>query len=152
MLADWDAAAELPRDRGHSDAEPVRNPTLVVSAALLQAASDQQPIIALLGESFERGQLLQAVHRTTQGDRQSQQRASLEKVADRAARLSERDQEIMRMIYQGLANKVIANRLELGLRTIESARARIFQQMGVETAVDLVRMLALANYYEEGVD
>jgi two-component system response regulator DctR len=39
-------------------------------------------------------------------------------------------------------NKVIADELAIAVRTVEVHRARIFEKMGVRSAVELVKLLA----------
>ena len=55
--------------------------------------------------------------------------------------LSEREQEVMRLIADGLLNKLIADKLGLSIRTVEVHRARIFDKLGVSSAVALANLL-----------
>ena len=57
--------------------------------------------------------------------------------ATRLAVLSEREREVMDLIVQGLANKAIADRLNVSVRTVETHRARVFDKLEVRSAVDL---------------
>ncbi|MEO8383729.1 MAG: response regulator [Betaproteobacteria bacterium] len=59
----------------------------------------------------------------------------------RLAQLTQREREVMDLIVAGHFNKVIADELGIVMRTVEVYRARIFQKMGVRTAVELVRLL-----------
>lgn len=59
----------------------------------------------------------------------------------RLTELTAREQEIMRLILEGKMNKVIAAELGITMRTVEVHRARIFEKMGVKTAVELARLL-----------
>ena len=59
--------------------------------------------------------------------------------------LSERRQRILKLIAEGLPNKLIASRLSLGLRTIEKERAALFDDLAVRTAAEAAGMLARAN-------
>jgi two-component system response regulator DctR len=47
-------------------------------------------------------------------------------------------------ILAGKYNKVIAGDLNIAMRTVEVHRARIFDKMGVKSAVELARLLAAA--------
>jgi two-component system response regulator DctR len=63
----------------------------------------------------------------------------------RAARLealSSREREVMELILVGKYNKVIADELGIAMRTVEVHRARIFEKMGVKSAVELAQLLA----------
>ncbi len=66
-------------------------------------------------------------------------RASLE---ERLATLTEREREVLDLVVEGLYNKVIADRLGIAMRTVEVYRARIFEKMGVASAVELASLLA----------
>ena len=57
------------------------------------------------------------------------------------AQLSEREHEVMRLIAQGLSNKLIADTLSISMRTVEVHRARVFDKLRVASAVELVNLL-----------
>ncbi|MBK6636916.1 MAG: response regulator transcription factor [Rhodocyclaceae bacterium] len=63
-------------------------------------------------------------------------------IADRLEGLTEREREIMTRIVAGKLNKVIADELQIAVRTVEVHRARIFSKMGVRSAVELAGLLA----------
>jgi len=65
--------------------------------------------------------------------------ASLEQ---RLATLTPREREVMELIVAGHYNKVIADKLGIVPRTVEFFRARIFEKMGVKSAVELASLLA----------
>lgn len=60
----------------------------------------------------------------------------------RLAQLSPREREVMEYILAGKYNKVIADEMQIAMRTVEVHRARIFEKMGVRSAVDLAQLLA----------
>jgi two-component system response regulator DctR len=47
----------------------------------------------------------------------------------------------MELISRGLPNKLIADNLSLSIRTVEIHRARVFDKLGVHSAVELVNAL-----------
>jgi DNA-binding NarL/FixJ family response regulator len=53
--------------------------------------------------------------------------------------LSEREQEIARLVTHGFPSKQIANRLNLSVRTVENHRARIMTRLELVNVADLVR-------------
>ena len=73
----------------------------------------------------------QAIHRRRA--RQAQQKA----LAD----LTEREREVMARVIAGLANKLIADELDISVRTVEVHRARLFDKMHVRSAVELANLL-----------
>ncbi|WP_374399567.1 response regulator transcription factor [Niveibacterium sp.] len=66
-------------------------------------------------------------------------RANLEA---RLAALTPREQEVMSRILEGKLNKQIADALDISMRTVEVHRARIFDKMGVRSAVELSQLLS----------
>lgn len=59
----------------------------------------------------------------------------------RLADLTERERDVMRLVVEGLPNKLIADQLDISVRTVEVHRARIFDKMDVKSAVELVNLL-----------
>jgi two-component system response regulator DctR len=72
----------------------------------------------------------------------SEQRESEESVAARLAVLTPREREVMERVLAGDFNKTIADALGIAVRTVEVHRARIFEKMGVRSAVELSQLLA----------
>jgi two-component system, LuxR family, response regulator DctR len=62
-------------------------------------------------------------------------------VHDRIAELTERERDVMRLVTQGLPNKLIADQLQISVRTVEVHRARVFDKMSVKSAVELANLL-----------
>jgi len=69
--------------------------------------------------------------------RRRQQRA----LARALAELTEREREVMDRVIAGLANKLIADELDISVRTVEVHRARMFEKMAVRSAVELANLL-----------
>ena len=59
----------------------------------------------------------------------------------RIADLTDRERDVMHLVTQGLPNKVIADQLQISVRTVEVHRARVFDKMGVRSAVELANLL-----------
>jgi two-component system, LuxR family, response regulator DctR len=55
--------------------------------------------------------------------------------------LTEREREVMRLVVEGLPNKLVADRLDISVRTVEVHRARVFDKMDVKSAVELANLL-----------
>jgi two-component system response regulator DctR len=71
-----------------------------------------------------------------------QARATQASLASRLATLTVREREVMELILGGKLNKVIADQLNIAIRTVEVHRARIFEKMGVRSAVELAGLLS----------
>jgi two-component system response regulator DctR len=57
------------------------------------------------------------------------------------AELTERERDVMRLVVEGLPNKLIADQLDISVRTVEVHRARVFDKMAVKSAVELANLL-----------
>jgi two-component system response regulator DctR len=68
-------------------------------------------------------------------------RHSQRALQQRIGELTEREQEVMALVVQGLPNKLIADALHISVRTVEVHRARVFEKMEVKSAVDLSNLL-----------
>ena len=62
--------------------------------------------------------------------------------AARLASLSEREREVMVRVAAGKLNKVIADELDIAIRTVEVHRARVFAKLGVRSAAEVATLLA----------
>lgn len=61
-------------------------------------------------------------------------------ISERVSSLTRREREVMDMVIQGKANKVIAIDLGLSQRTVEVHRAHVMDKMRARTLAELVRM------------
>ncbi|MEY4757997.1 MAG: hypothetical protein RJA34_2895 [Pseudomonadota bacterium] len=59
----------------------------------------------------------------------------------RLAELTERERDVMRLVVEGLPNKLIADQLDISVRTVEVHRSRLFEKMDVKSAVELANVL-----------
>ena len=57
------------------------------------------------------------------------------------AELTEREREVMELVVEGRPNKLIADALDISVRTVEVHRARLFEKMNVKSAVELANLL-----------
>lgn len=55
--------------------------------------------------------------------------------------LTEREHDVMRLVVEGLPNKLIADQLDISVRTVEVHRSRVFDKMEVKSAVELANSL-----------
>lgn len=63
--------------------------------------------------------------------------------------LSVRETEVLTLIAQGLLNKQIADRLQIGLTTVISHRRNIMQKLGVQSVAALVICAVSMGYVDE---
>lgn len=86
-------------------------------------------LIAVIQHAME----IDAAHRHAQSASQA--------VSERLTLLTAREREVMNLILEGKYNKVIADELNISMRTVEAHRSRIFEKMSVRSAVELAQML-----------
>ena len=68
----------------------------------------------------------------------SKKRDLLPRRRKRPEALTEREQEILQLIWAGLKNKEIAERLEVSVKTIEAHRANMMKKVRVSNAAQLL--------------
>ncbi|MBP2229446.1 FixJ family two-component response regulator [Azospirillum agricola] len=98
--------------------------------------------VDFLQKPFDEDLLIERVHEACERDRNARQ-AGIEaaEIRERTALLSPREREVMELVAEGLPNKTIARRLDIGIRTVETHRGRVLEKMGARNASELVRML-----------
>ena len=67
--------------------------------------------------------------------------AAVDSVKSRISSLTTRERQIMELVLAGKFNKVIADELNISMRTVEVHRANLFDKMRVKTAVELANLL-----------
>jgi two-component system response regulator DctR len=63
-------------------------------------------------------------------------------ISQHVEQLTARERDVMELVLAGKLNKVIADELGIAMRTVEVHRSRIFEKMGVRSAVELSQLLA----------
>lgn len=70
----------------------------------------------------------------------SARRAQVQR-SQQLAELTGRECDVMKLVIDGRPNKLIADALGISVRTVEVHRARVFEKMGVKSAVELANLL-----------
>ncbi len=60
--------------------------------------------------------------------------------------LTGREGEVLKLAAQGLANKEIARRLDIGVKSVETYKARASDKLGLKTRADIVRFAAAQGW------
>lgn len=106
-------------------------------AALKKGAFD------FVEKPFNDNELVDRVEAAVRHDASQRERIELEaSVAARLEALTPRERQVMERVLAGDFNKNIADVLGIAVRTVEVHRARIFEKMGVRSAVELAQLLA----------
>jgi DNA-binding NarL/FixJ family response regulator len=66
------------------------------------------------------------------------------------AALSEREVEVARLTAAGHSHKEIAARLEVGIKTVETYRARAMEKLGLKSRAELVRYAFQKGWLQDG--
>jgi DNA-binding CsgD family transcriptional regulator len=74
----------------------------------------------------------------------------LSRVSTLTVDLSDREAEVLKRIARGHAVKQIASFLEIGVRTVETYKARAMEKLGLKTRADVVRYAVLRGWMQEG--
>lgn len=80
----------------------------------------------------------QALHHSAKALAQHNETTTLQAQLDG---LTDRERDVMRLVLEGLPNKLVADQLDISVRTVEVHRARVFDKMGVKSAVELANLL-----------
>jgi two-component system CheB/CheR fusion protein len=67
-----------------------------------------------------------------------------ETAAERFSGLTPRQRQIMRLIFDGRPNKIVAADLGISQRTVENHRARIMKKTGAKSLIALARLALVA--------
>jgi two-component system, LuxR family, response regulator DctR len=68
-------------------------------------------------------------------------RREKQRLQARVADLTQRERDVMQLVARGLPNKLIADELDISVRTVEVHRSRVFDKMEVKSAVELANVL-----------
>jgi RNA polymerase sigma factor (sigma-70 family) len=86
-------------------------------------------------------QLAECLEAAVQQDKERRKhRQALQKLTQRFSRLTERERQVVEMIYNGYPNKGIAHELGIKMGTVEYHRSNIMRKLEVDSVPELVRM------------
>ena len=106
----------------------------------------QRGAVDFVQKPYREEELLGKIQQAIAAD--AENRADLEekhKIIERLAELTPREKQVMELMIEGKANKVIAYDLDISQRTVEIHRARVMEKMGVRSLAHLVRMVMAAE-------
>lgn len=122
-------------------------PVIVVSGRVdVQRAVSvmQAGAVTLLQKPYKANELEDHIRDCLKSNAQLLKDREAEKeLASKFDTLDAKEQKVLQAIVEGLANKQIARRLDIGLRTVELRRANILKKLGVRSIPEVVRMVTL---------
>ncbi|MCA9060132.1 MAG: response regulator transcription factor [Planctomycetaceae bacterium] len=112
----------------------------------LAVAAMKAGAVTVLDKPFDRAELLDAI---SEGFRQLEEMSSDEQTLPPLLpegqtffdRLSEREQEVIRQVYEGATNKSIGIQLGISIKTVEKHRGKGMKKMQVGSLAGLIRLL-----------
>ncbi len=81
----------------------------------------------------------------TQDEENYQREKRIDAAVSRLEKLNSGEMEVLELLMEGLANKVIANRLGIGLRTVEGRRASLLEKLDVQSIPELTLIWVTAG-------
>lgn len=106
--------------------------------------------IDFLEKPFDDQTLLDSIQSALASDRRTRMDEQWrQNIMQYLEQLSRREEEVLRLLIQGKANKVIAHEMCLSTKTIETHRAHIMRKLGVNSLAGLVWMALTSGEYHE---
>ncbi|MEQ8632385.1 MAG: response regulator transcription factor [Gammaproteobacteria bacterium] len=102
--------------------------------------------IDFISKPFRDQDLIECIQRALLINEESRDRINLQhQINENLAQLTQREKEIMDLMIEGLANKVIALELDISQRTVEVHRASVMTKMQAGSLAHLVKMITSMN-------
>ncbi len=119
-------------------------PVIVITAyprTSLTVRAMKHGAITLLEKPYADDDLWDAVREAIRIDEtQREEKIRRQSVQRKLDSLSEKERDVMNLMVQGMANKVIASKLDVSIRTVEARRHDVFEKMEASSLAELVRM------------
>lgn len=107
--------------------------------------------VDFIEKPFGIDELVRAISRALTQQRQALREASRRRDAQaQVERLSERERDVLAGMVLGLANKIIAYRLGLSVRTVETYRAHVMDKLAVRSLAEAVQIAIDADLTPRG--
>ena len=122
----------------------IRIPTIVISGFAdvpVTVEAMKRGALTLLEKPCSGTELCDAIRKAIAQDIQNRAAQSRRaEIAKRFDSLTKEEREILDLVVAGTPNKVIATKLDIGLRTVESRRHRIFRKMQAGSLAELIQL------------
>ena len=115
---------------GHGDVPTAVKAIKGGAVDFIQKPFDYREALAIVGRAFE-----------VDADMRERRTGRIE-TAERFASLTAREREVLDFILEGKSNKIIAEELDISVRTVEFHRANVMDKMRAGSIADLIRRLS----------
>jgi DNA-binding NarL/FixJ family response regulator len=105
---------------------------------VVKQAADTELLDAI--RCVARGKIYTQVKLATATDRPAVSMGSAKVETNLLATLSEREREVLVLVALGNTNQVVADRLDLSVKTVESYRARLMTKLGLHNRAELTQL------------
>lgn len=155
---------DLGQERGAEFLERLRNTRFDGKVLLVTADVNDNEVASLIrkgisGVFMKHGSpalLIQGIRETMEGKalfgqdqlRRALERAEVASADQRRSKLTERERQVLSFVFEGLANKQIADRLQVSETAVKACLQQLFAKTGVRTRSQLVRV-ALEQYRDQ---
>ncbi len=108
--------------------------------------------IEFVEKPFNRQELLDRVQRAIREDTDRRQaKADRDSIRRRFQSLTQKEQEVLEFVKNGLPNKAISSQLEITPRAVEMRRSSLMKKLGVHSLAELLRLSILVESGEENL-
>jgi len=132
-LADWPYCPPAIMLTAHGDVPHAVAAIKLGALDFMEKPFDDAVLLARVEKLLQQDEAKRAAHQRRQ------------RVDALLAQLTEREGEVMQLVLQGKLNKQIAEELSISMKTVEVHRSRVFEKMGVKSAVELAGLLAASK-------
>jgi DNA-binding NarL/FixJ family response regulator len=155
---------DLGQERGTDVLDRLRNANFAGKVLLVTADVSDTEVASLIrkgisGVFMKHGSpalLIQGIRETMDGKalfgqdllRRALDRAEPPGVNQRRSKLTEREKQVLSFVFEGLANKQVADRLQISETSVKASLQQLFAKTGVRTRSQLVRV-ALEQYRDQ---
>ncbi|HEY4371315.1 MAG TPA: response regulator FixJ [Burkholderiales bacterium] len=95
---------------------------------------------------FSETKLMAIIERALEDDEKRADETSVQSdVAQRLAKLSPREREVLDLVVAGKMNKTIADAMNISIKTVEAHRAKVMDKMGAKSLAELVQLVVQAR-------
>ncbi len=125
---------------------------LITADAVLGSEAMKQGAVDLLQKPFKSGSLVKAIRKALANwHEETPAGPNTESVRARFSSLTSTEKQVLARLLKGMPNRLIADELDLSLRTFETHRATVLSKMRATSFAELVRISQSLKAIDEGV-